>query len=65
MQSQRVAVETVSRGVVHLLVVHDDRMGYRAYWLRVLVPGTLSDVQAQATTEGARGGKFSLTQSGK
>ena len=54
MQSQRVAVETVPRSAVHLLAVHDDRMGYRAYRLRVPIPGTLPDVPAQAAAESAR-----------
>ena len=43
-QSQRVAVETVSGSAVHLLAVHDDRMGYRAYRVRVLVPGAVPNV---------------------
>ena len=44
MQSQRVAVETVSRGAVHLLVVYDDRLGDSAYRVRVLVPGAVPNV---------------------
>ena len=58
MQSQRVAVETVSGSAVHLLVVHDGGMGYRAYRLRVPVPGALPAMSAQAVAEGARGRKY-------
>ena len=61
MQSQRVAVETVSHGVVHLLAIHDGGMGYRAYRVCVPVPGTLPDVQTQTAAEGARGRKYRLT----
>ena len=43
-QSQRVAVETVSGSVVHLLAVHNGGMGYRADRVRVSVPGALPDV---------------------
>jgi hypothetical protein len=44
MQSQRIAMETVSGSAVHLLVVYDDRLGDSAYRLRVPVPGALPDV---------------------
>ena len=55
MQSQRVTVETVSSGVVHLLAVHDDRMGYRADRVRMPVPGALPAMSSQAVAKSARG----------
>jgi hypothetical protein len=43
-QSQREQVETVPRGVVYFLAVHDDRVDYRAYRVRVFVPGAVPNV---------------------
>jgi hypothetical protein len=53
-QSQREQVETVPRGVVYFLAVHDDRVDYRAYRVRVPVPGTLPTMPSQTVAKGAR-----------
>ena len=47
-------METVSGGVVHLLAVHDGGLGYRADRVRVLVPGTVPAMSAQAVAKSAR-----------
>jgi len=48
-------VETVSGGVVYFLAVHNGGMGYRAYRVRVLVPGAVPAMSAQAVAKSARG----------
>ena len=48
-------METVSGGVVYFLAVHNGGMGDSAYRVRVLVPGTLSDVPPQTAAKSARG----------
>ena len=54
MQSQRVAVEEVSGGVVYLLATYRIRLDTGGILVCDMVPGTVSVVSAQAAAKSAR-----------